>query len=61
MVLSVIADRKELTGEISGRELALAKARDGIEGPIAPFALTFAKLGVDEDGEGFRHLHRGAG
>jgi hypothetical protein len=53
VVLSVIADRKELTGEISGRELALAKARDGIEGRIAPFDLPFAKLGVDEDGEEF--------
>lgn len=53
VVLSVIAERKELTGEITGRELALAKARDGIEGPIAPFALTFTQLGSDEDGEAF--------
>ena len=45
VVLSVIADRKELTGEVTGRELAVAKARDGIEGPIAPFALTFVSLG----------------
>jgi hypothetical protein len=53
VVLSVVADRKEQTGEITGRELALAKARDGIEGPIAPFALTFAELGLDEDDEPF--------
>jgi hypothetical protein len=53
VVLSVIAERKELTGEITRRELALAKARDGIEGPIAPFALTYAQLGVDHDGDPF--------
>jgi hypothetical protein len=52
-VLSVVADRNELTGEVAGRELALAKARDGIEGPIAPFALTFAELGLDEDSDPF--------
>jgi hypothetical protein len=56
VVLSVLCDRNDLTGEISGRELALAKARDGIEGPIAPFELAFAKLGVDEDGEDFGTL-----
>jgi hypothetical protein len=53
VVLSVIAERKELTGEIAGRELALAKARDGIEGPIAPFALKPVELGIDHDGDPF--------
>jgi hypothetical protein len=53
VVLSVIAERKELTGEVTARELALAKARDGIEGPIARFALTFVTLGVDHDGDPF--------
>jgi len=53
VVLSVIADRKELTGEVTGRELAVAKARDGIEGPIAPFTLKFAELGIAEDGDPF--------
>jgi hypothetical protein len=53
VVMSVIADRKELTGEVAGRELALAKARDGIEGPIATFALSFVHLGSDEAGEPF--------
>jgi hypothetical protein len=48
-VLSVLCDRNELTGEVSNRQLALAKARDGIEGPIAPFDLTFAELGMDGD------------
>jgi AAA domain len=53
VVLSVICNRNELTGEISGRELALSKARDGIEGPIAPFELPFRKLGLDEYGDEF--------
>ena len=53
LVMSVIADRKELTGEVTNRQLALAKARDGIEGPIAPFELKAVNLGSDEDGEPF--------
>jgi hypothetical protein len=53
VVMSVIAHRKELTGEVTGRELAQAKARDGVEGPIASFALTFSELGTDEDGDPF--------
>jgi hypothetical protein len=53
VVLSAIAERKESTGEITGRELALAKARDGIEGPISPFVLEFAELGTDDDGDPF--------
>jgi hypothetical protein len=56
VVLSVIAERNELTGKVSGRELALAKSRDGIEGPIAPFDLTFAELGTDDDGDPFGTL-----
>jgi hypothetical protein len=49
VVLSVLCDRNELTGEVTNRQLALAKARDGIEGPIAPFDLTFTELGMDGD------------
>jgi hypothetical protein len=48
-----MAERRELTGEIAGRELAVAKARDGFEGPIAPFVLVFSQLGQDEDGDTF--------
>ena len=51
VVMSVIADRKETTGEVNGRGLALAKARDGTEGPIATFTLKFVQLGSDEAGE----------
>lgn len=52
-VLSVLAERDELTGESEGRSLCLTKARDGEEGPVAAFNLAFVHLGIDEDGEGF--------
>jgi AAA domain len=53
VVLSVTADRREITGQIDGRELAVAKARDGFEGPIAPFTLAFSELGHDQNGDTF--------
>jgi hypothetical protein len=53
VVLSVIANRDEVTGKVSGRALALAKARDGMEGPIAPFELKSHDLGIDDDGDPF--------
>jgi AAA domain-containing protein len=56
VVLSVLADRDDRTGKVSGRELALAKARDGLEGPIAPFELKPHDLGIDDDGEPFGSL-----
>lgn len=56
VVLSVLADRDERTGKVSARELALAKARDGMEGPIAPFELNPHDLGTDDDGEPFGSL-----
>jgi hypothetical protein len=52
-VLSVLADRDDATGEAKNRRLALTKARDGIEGPIAPFSLRFVPLGQDDDGASF--------
>ena len=52
-VLSVLADRKQVTGEVGARSLNLAKTRHGEEGPIAGFSLRFIQLGVDEDGEPF--------
>jgi hypothetical protein len=52
-VLSVLAERNETTGNVSNRELALAKSRLDPEGPIAPFILHFVSLGVGEDGEEF--------
>jgi len=56
VILSVLADRDDRTGKVSGRELALAKARDGLEGPIAPFTLKPHELGIDEDGDPFGSL-----
>ena len=52
-VLSVLADRKQITGEVGSRSLNLAKTRHGEEGPIAGFSLRFVQLGIDEDGEPF--------
>ncbi|MEJ0094838.1 MAG: AAA family ATPase [Methylocella sp.] len=52
-ILSVLADRDEITGESSRRSLCLAKSRDGEEGAVAPFELSFIALGVDEDGDSF--------
>ncbi len=53
VVISVLADRDDTTGDVKNRRLAVAKARDGAEGPIAPFTLPWVQLGVDEDGELF--------
>jgi len=50
-VISVLADRDELTGQVSNRSLALAKSRVGEEGPIAPFELKGVLIGKDEDGD----------
>jgi AAA domain-containing protein/primase-like protein len=51
LVQGVLADIDPLTGRASNRELVCAKARDGEQGPIAPFALEFVALGLDPDGE----------
>jgi hypothetical protein len=50
-VLSVLADRNEITGQCRDRRIALAKSRVGEEGWTSPFDLQFVKLGEDEDGE----------
>jgi hypothetical protein len=55
-VLSVLADRNQITGEVKNRSLALAKSRVGAEGPIAPFELPFVALGTDDDGDVFGSL-----
>jgi hypothetical protein len=56
-ILSVLADIDQLTGVVKHRELALAKARDGEAGPVAPFDLHFAELGRDSDGEPFGSVY----
>jgi AAA domain/Bifunctional DNA primase/polymerase, N-terminal len=52
VVISVEADITG-SGEVSGRGLAVAKARDAEMGPVAAFRLENMKLGVDEDGDEF--------
>lgn len=52
-VLSVLANRNHVTGEVAERSLNLAKNRHGEEGPIAGFELRFVELGIDDDGEPF--------
>jgi AAA domain len=57
-ILSVLADIDQLTGVVNGnRELALAKSRDGVSGPVAPFELVHKTLGTDSDGEDFGSLY----
>ena len=52
-VLSILADRNQVTGEVTTRSLNLAKSRWAEEGPIAAFALCFVQLGTDDDGEAY--------
>ena len=52
-VLSILADRNQITGKVSRRSLALAKSRVVEEGPIADFSLRFVEMGIDEDGDAF--------
>jgi hypothetical protein len=49
-VLSVMADIDPQTGDVSNRQLAVAKDRDGSQGPLTPFSLKWVELGVDDDG-----------
>jgi AAA domain/Primase C terminal 1 (PriCT-1)/RepB DNA-primase from phage plasmid len=51
VVVSVTCDIDAQSGLVSNRGIAVAKARDGEQGPIASFILEKVKLGVDEDSE----------
>lgn len=53
VVLSVLANRNQVTGEVTERSLNLAKTRFGEEGPISGFNLKFVQLGADDDGEAY--------
>jgi hypothetical protein len=53
VVLSVTCDKDETTGDTKNRQLSIAKARDGKEGPIAKFDLEFCELGRDDKGRPF--------
>lgn len=46
VVLSVTADRNQITGKVSNRRLSLAKARSGEEGEIGGFELQFVRIGM---------------
>lgn len=50
-VLSVTADRNQLTGVVSNHSLWLAKSRVGEEGPVGAFSLKTMFVGLDEDDE----------
>lgn len=50
-VLSITADRNQLTGIVSDHQLWLSKSRVGEEGSVGEFALRTLMLGVDEDGD----------
>lgn len=52
-VLSILADRNQVTGEVTTRSLNLAKSRWAEEGPIAAFELRFVQLGTDDDGDAY--------
>ena len=45
-VLSVMADIDPATGHVTNRQLAIAKDRDGAQGPLTPFKLERVDLGV---------------
>lgn len=45
-VLSVMADIDPATGHVTNRQLAIAKDRDGAQGPLTPFELVRVELGV---------------
>jgi hypothetical protein len=50
-VLSVMADIDPQTGKVSNRQLAIAKDRDGAQGPLTAFTLKPVELGTDESGQ----------
>lgn len=50
-VLSVMADIDPQTGDVSNRQLAIAKDRDGSQGPLTPFSLQRVELGLDDAGQ----------
>ena len=53
VIEGVLADIDPLSGRASNRELVCTKARDGEQGPLAPFSLEFVELGIDADGDAY--------
>lgn len=60
-VLSVMADIDPATGHVTNRQLAIAKDRDGAQGPLTPFDLVPVDLGIDENGKAWGSLAPVAG
>jgi AAA domain/Bifunctional DNA primase/polymerase, N-terminal len=60
-VLSVMADIDPQTGNVSNRQLAIAKDRDGAQGPLTAFTLKPIDLGVDDSGRPWGSLVAVAG
>jgi hypothetical protein len=50
IILAVLADIDPLTGEAKNRELAAAKVRDGVQGPVASFTLQPRVIGTAANG-----------
>lgn len=53
VVISVLAERNEITGRCGNRSVALSKSRNRDEGPLSTFQLEFTALGTDEDGDSY--------
>jgi hypothetical protein len=56
-----MADIDPQTGNVTNRQLAIAKDRDGAQGPLTPFALVRVDLGIDEEGKAWGSLAAVAG
>jgi AAA domain len=52
-VISLTADKNNVTGEVAGREIAIARSRFSATGIIGKFELKYQKLGVDQYGDEF--------
>jgi hypothetical protein len=53
VVLSVLADRDEQTGDCANRRLCVAKNREGQEGELSAFDLKFVELGRKDNAKPF--------
>src|SRR5208282_4893732 len=52
-VISLTADKNNVTGEVAGREIAVARSRFSVTGVIGKFELRYQKLGIDRHGDEF--------
>ena len=52
-VISLTADKNNVTGEVASREIAIARSRFSATGIIGKFELKYQKLGIDQYGDEF--------